>query len=209
MNRWIVNRWIVNRWIWVVFGIGIVLLTGPRPLLAQRHGGRNPANSPNSPSNSDDLKDFNRALALQATADQKTQFQELTKSTQAARKGTQDFLQVADSASKIDLLHLSKPLADTVEEAHADSEKFMKSFSEAQKSGLKAVTKKLGKANAEIAKQSKALNQRLGQSKIDGKQIAETAEKLDKALGDFQTEQTALGTEMGIQGEGSAAASSK
>ncbi|MGA7558865.1 MAG: hypothetical protein WCF61_16865 [Terriglobales bacterium] len=199
----------MNRWIWVVFGIGIVLLIGPHPLLAQRHGGRGTANPPNSATNSDDLKDFNRALALQATADQKTQFQELTRSTQAARKGTQDFLHVAESASKIDLLHLNEPLTDTVEEAQADSEKFVRSFSEAQKTGLKAVIKKLGKANVEITKQSQALKQRLGQFKFDGKQIAGIAEKLDKALGDFQTEQTALGTEMGIQGEGSAAASSK
>lgn len=197
----------MNRWIWVA--CGIVLLIGPHPLLAQRHGGHGAANSPNGATNSDDLKDFNRALALQATGDQKTQFQELIKSTQAARKGTEDFLHVAESASKIDLLHLSEPLTDTVEEAQADSEKFVRSFSEAQKSGLKAVTKKLGKANVEITKQSKALNQRLGQSKFDGKQVAGIAEKLDKALGDFQTEQTGLGTEMGIQGEGSAAASSK
>lgn len=188
---------------------GIVLLIGPHTLLAQRRGGRGPANSPNSPSNSDDLKDFNRALALQATADQKTQFQELTKSTQAARKGTQDLLHVAESASKVDLLHLSAPLTNTVEEAQANSEQFVLSFTEAQRSGLKAVTKKLGKANAEITKQSKALNQSLGQSKFDGKQIAGIAEKLDKALGDFQTEHGTLGTEMGIQGGGSAAGSPK
>jgi hypothetical protein len=197
----------VNRWIGVV--CGIVLLIGPHALLAQRHGGRGPANSPNGASNNDDLKDFNRALALQATADQKTQFQELTKSTKAARKGTQDFLHVAESASKVDLLHLSEPLTDTVEEAQANSEKFVRSFSEAQKTGLKAVTKKLGKANAEITKQSKALNQRLGQSKFDSKQIAGIAEKLDKALGDFQTEHGTLGTEMGIQGEGGSKGSSK
>jgi len=187
---------------------GIVLLIA-QPLLAQRHGGHGAANSPNSATNSDDLKDFNRALALQATADQKTQFQALTKSTQTAQKGAQDFLHLAESASKIDLLHLSEPLTDKVEEAQADSEKFVRGFSEAQKSLLKAVTKKLEKANAEIAKQSKALNQRLGQPKFDGKQIAGIAEKLNKALDDFQTQQTALGKEMGIQGEGSAAASSK
>ncbi|MGD0824385.1 MAG: hypothetical protein ABR908_07365 [Terriglobales bacterium] len=197
----------MNRLPWLV--CAIVLLLGPPSLLAQRHGGRGPANSPNSPTSNDDLKDFNRALALQATADQKTQFQELTKNTQAARKGTQDFLHVAESASKIDLLHLSEPLTDTVEEAQADSEKFARSFSEAQKSGLKAVTKKLGKANVEITKQNKALKQRLGQSKIDGKQIAGIAEKLDKALGDFQTEQGALGKEMGIQDAGSSTGSSK
>jgi hypothetical protein len=104
---------------------------------------------------------------------------------------------------------LSEPLTDTVEEAQADSEKFVRSFTEAQKSGLKAVTKRLGKANAEITKQSKALNQRLGQSKFDGKQIAGIAEKLDKALGDFQTEHGTLGTEMGIRGENSSTGSSK
>ncbi len=197
----------MNRLPWLV--CAIVFLIGSHAMLAQHRGGRNPTNSPNSPSNSDDLKDFNRALALQATADQKTQFQELTRSTQAARKGTQDFLHVAESASKIDLLHLNAPLTDTMEEAQAASEKFVRSFSEAQKSGLKVITKKLGKARAEITTQSKALNQRLGQSKLDGKQIAAIAEKLDKALGDFQTAQTALGAEMGIQGEGSAAASSK
>jgi valyl-tRNA synthetase len=197
----------VNRWIGVV--CGIVLLISPHTLLAQRRGGRGPANSPNGAPNNDDLKDFNRALALQVTADQKTQFQGLTKSTQAARKGTQDFLHVAESASKVDLLHLSEPLSDTVEEAQANSEKFLRSFSAAQKSGLKAVTKKLGKANAEITKQSKALNQRLGQSKFDSKQIAGIAEKLDKALGDFQTEHGTLGTEMGIQGEGGSKSGSK
>jgi hypothetical protein len=61
----------------------------------------------------------------------------------------------------------------------------------------------------EITKQNKALKQRLGQSKIDGKQIAGIAEKLDKALGDFQTEQGALGKEMGIQDAGSSTGSSK
>jgi hypothetical protein len=187
----------------------MVILMGALAL-AQRPGGRGTRNpSSTNPTPSDDLKDFNRALALQATADQKTQFQVLTKSAQSARKGAQDLQHLAENASKPDLLHFTQPFTSTVDEAQTDSGKFVQSFSEAQKSGLKAVTKKLGKANTEITKQSKALTQALQRSKIDNKQIAGIAEKLDKALGDFQAEQTALGTEMGIQGEASAKESSK
>jgi hypothetical protein len=197
----------VSRWIFAV--CGMVILMGALAL-AQRPGGRGTRNpSSTNPTPSDDLKDFNRALALQATADQKTQFQVLTKSAQSARKGAQDLQHLAENASKPDLLHFTQPFTSTVDEAQTDSGKFVQSFSEAQKSGLKAVTKKLGKANTEITKQSKALTQALQRSKIDNKQIAGIAEKLDKALGDFQAEQTALGTEMGIQGEASAKESSK
>ena len=188
---------------------GMVMLMGAFAL-AQRTGGRGTRNpSSANPTPSDDLKDFNRALALQATADQKVQFQVLTKSAQSARKGAQDLQHLAENASKPDLLHFTQPFTSTVDEAQTDSGKFVQSFSEAQKSGLKAVTKKLGKANTEITKQSKALTQALQRSKIDNKQIAGIAEKLDKALGDFQAEQTALGTEMGIQGEASAKENSK
>jgi hypothetical protein len=184
---------------------GIVLLLSPNTLLAPRRGGHGASTGspPTGVSNTDDLKDFNRAFALQATPDQVIQFHRLTKSIQAARKGAQDLLQVAENASKPDLFHYTNPLPSAVEEAQADNEQFLQSFSAAQKSGLKNLTKKLGKANSDVTKQSKALTRGLGHSGIDGKQIEGVAEKLDKALNDFQTKQLAVGIEMGIQGEGS------
>jgi CHAT domain-containing protein len=149
------------------------------------------------------LKDFKRAVALQATPDQVVQFQRLTKSTQAARKSAQDIQQLAESANQPDLFRYPNPLTSAVEEAQTDNEQFLQSFSAVQKSGLKDLTKKLGKANSDVTKQSKALTRGLGHSRIDGKQIAGVVEKLDKALSDFQTKQLAVGTEMGIPGEGS------
>jgi hypothetical protein len=137
------------------------------------------------------LKDFNRSVALQATPDQVIQFQRLTKSTQAARKGAQDLLQPAEDARKRGLFQSTNPLASAVEEAQTDNEKFLQSLSAVQKSGLKDVTKKLGKPNSDVTKQSKALTRGLGHSGIDGKYIASVAEKLDKALSDFQTKQLA------------------
>jgi len=95
----------------------------PHTLLAQRRGGHGAGTGspPTGVSNTDDLKDFNRAMALRATPDQVIQFHRLTKSIQAARKGAQDLLQVAENASKPDLLHYTNPLPSEVEEAQADN----------------------------------------------------------------------------------------
>jgi hypothetical protein len=79
----------------------------------------------------------------------------------------------------------------------------LQSLSDAQKLGLKDFTKKLGKAASDVTKENKALGRELEHSKVDRKQIAEVAKRLDKALSDFQTHQVAIGNEMGIQIEGS------
>lgn len=72
-----------------------------------------------------------------------------------------------------------------------------------QKSGLKEITKKLGKANSDVTKGSKALTRDLERPPIAGQQISGVAQKLDKALSDLQARQLAIATEMGIQSEGS------
>jgi hypothetical protein len=195
----------MNRLTWLI--CAIVLLLSPPTLLAQRRGGHGAGagagRGPTGGSNADDLKDFKRAVELQATPDQVIQFQRLTKSTQAARKGAQDLLQLAENTSKPDLFHETDPLTSAVEEAQTDNEQFLRSLSDVQKSGLKDVTKKLAKANSDVTKQSKVFNRERGHSGGDGKQIAGAVEKLDKALSDFQTRQLAVGIEMGIEGEGS------
>jgi hypothetical protein len=56
--------------------------------------------------------------------------------------------------------------------------------------------------DSDVSKQSKALTQELGRSKIEGKKIASVVEKLDKALTGFQSEQLDIGKQMGIQPEG-------
>ena len=191
----------MNRLIWLV--CGIVLLMNPHTLLAQRRGGRgaDTASGPGGVSSTDDLKDFKRAVALQATPDQAVQFRRLTESTQAARKSAQDLSKLAEKASKTDLLRSTNPLASALEEVQTDNRIFLQSFSAAQKSGLKEVTKKLGKANSDVTKRNKALTRDLELSRIAGQQISVIAEKLDKTLSDLQARQLAIGSEMGIQDE--------
>jgi hypothetical protein len=172
-------------------------------LLAQRRGGQGAVRPPNGVPDTDDPTGFKRAVALQATSDQVIQFRQLTNSTQVARKHAQDLLQLAEDASKPNLLRSTNPLTSAVEDAQTNAEQFLRSFSAAQKSGLTNVTKKLGKANSDVTKQNNALTLGLRHSGIDGKQIAGLVERLDKALGDLQTKQLAVGTEMGIQSSGS------
>ena len=79
-------------------------------------------------------------------------------------------------------------LKDAVEDAQGGNKYFLKSFSKSQKAGLKELTKKLEKADSEVAKQKKVLDQQLG-AKSDSGTIAGTADKLEKALAEFQTQQ--------------------
>ena len=192
----------MNRLAWLV--CGVALLMSPSTVLGQRRGegrssggGRPVAGL----SNPDDTSGFKRAIALQASPEQIDQFHRLTESAEAARKSAQDILQVSKTASQPDFSHYTKPLSDQMEAIQSDNAKFLQSFSAAQKSGLKSVTKKLGKTNSAVIKQSKTLNRRLGHPGIDGKQVTIIAERLDKVLGDLQTRQLAVGGEMGIQGE--------
>jgi hypothetical protein len=192
----------MNRLIWLV--CGIVLVTNSHALLAQRRGGRGggTAGAPGGVSRSDDLKDFKRAVALQASPDQVVQFRRLTESTQVARKSAQDLVKLAENTSKSDLFRSTNQLAGALEKAQTDNRNFLQSFSDVQKSGLKEVAKKLGKANSDVTKRNKALTRDLERSRIAGHQISGVADKLDKALIDFQARQLAIGSEMGIQSEG-------
>ncbi len=189
-----------------VVTLGIVLLFCSHELLAQ-HGGHAgglgsgaPRSTGTGGSTDSSLQDFNHALAVQATPDQVTQFQTLAKSTAAARNQAQELLQLATKADRTaDFSKQTTALKDALEDAQGGNKYFVKSFSKSQKSGLKELTKKLEKADSEVAKQRKALDQQLGRTKGESAAIAGTADKLEKALTEFQTQQLSLGKEMGIE----------
>jgi len=90
-------------------------------------------------------------------------------------------------------------LKDAMEEAQGGNQDFVKSFTKSQKAGLKELTKKLEKADSEVAKQWKDLEKQLGEPKANKEAIPDTAERLEKALEEFQSQQISLGKEMGIQ----------
>ena len=181
----------------------IVLLVCPSTLLAQRggHGSGRPSTVASNPTASTgDMNDFNRAIALQATPDQVAQFQQLDKSTEAASEQAQNLIRAPNNASTRNSSRYTD-LSDAVDEAQTNIQHFVSSFSSAQQSGLKPLIKKLGKAESDVSKQSRALAQELERSQIDGKKLAAVTEKLDKSLTGFRTELVDIGKEMGIQPE--------
>lgn len=148
----------------------------------------------------DSLNDFHRAMALQATAEQRAAFAKIAQYTQAASDQLRTF---RESLQKIPAS--SSPFPDrasavdhAIETARAGNQNFLTSLSSIQKSGLEGTTKKLGKADSELDRQTRALDQIVRIANPDSEQISSCAASLDKALGGFQNEQLALGGEMGI-----------
>jgi NADH dehydrogenase/NADH:ubiquinone oxidoreductase subunit G len=188
-----------------VLAIGTFLLLSAPSLLAQHggHGGGSRGGAPRAgaaDTSEAGLTDFNRALAVQATSDQMSHFQELTRNTENARKLAQDLSGLdAKADSGTDFSRRTAALKDAVEEAQGGDQDFVKSFTKSQKAGLKELTKKLEKADSEVTKQWKDLERQLGAAKAWSEGTAGAADKLEKALEEFQSQQIELGKEMGIQ----------
>jgi hypothetical protein len=187
-----------------VLAAGTCLLLSTPFVLAQHGGhaggGRGGAPRAGAADTSDaGLTDFNRALAVQATSDQTSHFPELTNSTETARKLAQELsLPAAKTEGATDFTRETAALKDAIEAAQGSNQDFIKSFTKPQKAGLKELTKKLEKADSEVAKQWKDLEKQLGEAKAPTEGVAGSADKLEKALQELQSQQIELGKEMGI-----------
>ena len=191
---------------------GIALLGGPLVTHAQRGGGGGGAGPSAKPviclhdcktlqglNAEDDLKNFRRAIAVQATPEQRAAFAKVAQYSQAAIESLQAF---RESLQKV---AASSPLSDraaildqAIAQARASNQNFLASFSSKQKSALQDTVKKLEKADSDLDKQIKALDQIVQTLKPESEQISNSAASLDKALASFQSEQLALGGEMSI-----------
>jgi hypothetical protein len=200
--------------------VGLALLISPGIVLAQHGGGGsgggmmstgvgNGAGRPDGVSEKDDLKDFHRAMAIQATAEQRAAFAKVAQYAQAAidqLKAFRESLQKAPASSPLVDPLIKDPstrdrastLDQAIESVRGSNQNFLTSFSPKQKSGLQDATKKLEKADSELDKQTKTLTQIVQTLKPDTEQISSSAAALDKALASFQNEQLALGREMSI-----------
>jgi hypothetical protein len=178
---------------WLNLGCGIVLILGSQAALAQHRGshGAGAAGAPGAPPVSDDLKQFDAAVALQASPEQAHQFTEWAKDTALARKYAQDLLATNKTGSSFNTI----PLTDATDDLGIDQERFVGGFTPTQKAGLKELSKKVGKAGSEVARSSKSLRA----SSTSPSQFASVAGKLDKALEELQTHQSAIAAAMGIK----------
>ena len=189
-----------------VLVVACVLLLASMPLHAQRGSRHNSGGSSGKPtgnptSSSDaEIRDFEREFALQATPDQVSQFQVLSKHTESALKQAHDFVHLIETGSKPpEFSDPADDLQDAVQDAHDGSKEFVAKFSSQQKSAYKAFTKKLAKANTDLEKQDQAFKQETKGSNIDNQNLLPILKRLEQALSALQAEQNDLGKAMGIQ----------
>jgi len=147
----------------------------------------------------DDLKDFHEALAVQATSQQIVEYAAMMKSTEAANAELKTFLEnLGKENAASELASRGATVQQAIETARTEDKKFLDGFSDRQKSGLKEITKRLTKADADLAQQAKALDPEIGNAKAVGAQIETSAQSLERALTNFQSQQLGLGEEMSI-----------
>jgi len=195
--------------------LGVSLLGSPGRMSAQHGGGGGRgtmgtgtgvgAGLPAGVDEKDDLKDFHRAIALQASDEQRAAFAKIAKYAQAARDELHALRESRPKApgSSLSLEERAVTLDETIRKARAGSENFLTSFSPAQKSGLKDLTNKLARTDGELERLTKALDLVVRTKAADSEQVSGAAASLDvvgldKELGSFQSEQLAIGREMGI-----------
>ena len=191
----------------LIVGIALLLIS-PGRMLAQHGGGGGHgmptgagggAGRPAGVSEKDDLKDFHQAMAVQATVEQRAAFATVARDAQAATDRLRTFRELLQKVpAPSPLSDRATTLDRAIEKARASDKNFLASFSSKQKSGLKDITKKLAKADSDLDKQVKTLDQIVQTPKPESEQIANSAASLDKALASFQSEQLALGREMSI-----------
>jgi len=178
----------------------------PSSAAAQHHGGHGMAgggtagasNRPTGVEEKDTLKDFHRALAVQATSQQIAQFQGLVKSSDAAQASLAALLQrqpqVHAAASDATVAQIDQSLQNL----RVDNQKFADGFSAVQKSGLKDLLKKLGRAGSDLEANQHKFDESTAAKNGTNAEIQIRGEGLNKSLANFSNQELALGREMGI-----------
>ena len=174
----------------------------PNLSFAQHHGGGHgmgmggipgATGRPTGLDEKDTLKDFHQALAVQATSQQISEFQEVVKSTSAAKAAVEAWGHTAGGPARNGIAAVDQAVA----KARDANKSFQGGFSETQRSGLKDTTRKLEKVDSDLAQSVKRLDQVM-QSEAPNADLAVSADGVNKAITEFSKVQLVLGREMGI-----------
>jgi hypothetical protein len=165
---------------------------GGRGMMSTGMGGG--AGRPDGISEKDDIKNFHRAMAIQATAEQRAAFAKVAQYAEVATERLQTFRASLRKSALPD----RAPLDEAIAQARAGNQNFLTSFSPKQKSELEDTTKKLAKADSELDKQIKSLDQIFQSAQPATEPLSTSTAALDQSLSSFQNEQLLLGREMSI-----------
>ena len=147
-----------------------------------------------------ELETVTRAVAIQARPDQVGYFHSAIDSTDAALQQSRDLQMLGPATQNIPITNAkSLQLRDALDDVDHYNGRFLASFTKTQSSELKPLTKRLHKSYTFVAKEAKAVQQRLEPGKVVAERLTTAAANLEKALSDYRTDQIRLAREMGIQ----------
>jgi hypothetical protein len=174
----------------------LLMLATPQLAAAQRGGQRTGGMSGGSyPRDTDnDIKDIQKMVAVQATEEQRSQFQSWTRNTEAVKLRLQELrpaVATKDYSSQLNALKAA------MEKSSSGYHDFVSSLTQAQHAGLKKPIQKLGKTNDESAKTVATAIRELGPSNSSTKTTAKLA-KAEAAIENLLIEQKTIADEMGI-----------
>jgi len=152
------------------------------------------------PTSTEDMKAFDRALAVQASGEQVTAYDSMVRSTETAIDDLAGFLeQVQKQTGASQFSGSVHALSQALEKARGENKQFLGSLSKPQQNGLRDITLKVVKADSDLAQPSNLLDQRVADPNPDVRQITSYAKNLDQALANLHDQQFNLGREMGIE----------
>jgi hypothetical protein len=181
--------------------VAILLFVAPQIVVAQHRGTGGTGGTSGSknigsyPQETDsDIKDFQKTFALQATEEQKSQFQSWKENTEAVKNRLQKFRAAVapnDFSSQINGLQAA------IEKSSSGYHDFVGSLTDAQHAGLKEPLQKLRKANDKLAKAAATALHKLEQANGGARRSAEL-ENAETAVENLLNEQKRIAVEMSI-----------
>jgi hypothetical protein len=149
---------------------------------------------------SPELETMTRAAAIQARPDQVGYFHSALSSTDVALQQSRDLQTLGLAANSIPTVNTkSLQLRDAIDDVEHYNGRFLASFSKTQSNELKPLTKRLRKSYSFVARETKAVQQRMEPGRVVPDRLFSAAANLEKALSDYRTDQVRLAREMGIQ----------
>jgi hypothetical protein len=150
----------------------------------------------------DDLKGFHTLLAVQATSHQVTQYSLMLKSTEAARAEMGALLdEISKQKDHSQFAAQGATTEQAIEKARTDAKNYLESFSEAQRNGLREVSKKLLKEEADLGQEAGTLAAELSDAKATVQLLSNAAQNLDQTLANLRRREVELGDDMSISVE--------
>ena len=185
--------------------LATLLLAALAPVTFAQHGGHGGTSSGggfgNTPSDSS-MRDFKRALVLQATADQRATFAKCMEATERARKVAEQMVKPGGRRSYDSVVfpgqkeQFQSAMAE-MSEAH---QHFRHSLSQVQEKELGKYFKKLDRYQVELGSHIAQMDRELSTGKPDPRRLENESKKIEDATEKWLSEHLKIAREIGIGG---------